>query len=283
MKKVFISSIGEFVATLSILLVLACMPAKGAELANTLVSEAPGLRQDVAQRAVQAMKCATRHSQKPEMLIVVDMSLPSSRERMFAFSLDKKAELITKATVAHGKGSDPDGRGIPSKFGNDQNSGMTSLGLYKVAESYEGKHGLARRLDGLMEGWNDNARSRAVVLHSSKYVNDGYAGRSLGCPATSEETLALLEQHNLANALLWVDGQDPMLAKAVESCNAKRYVPMHEKPKAKAEAKANVMEKAAIEEDMPLEWQEQRMCLPDFAWVESSYEQNTLAQSSFFA
>src|SRR3546814_18131918 len=44
-------------------------------------------------------------------------------------------------------------------------------------------------MDGRDEGFNDNARSRAIVIHGADYVNPanfaslGRAGRSWGCPA----------------------------------------------------------------------------------------------------
>jgi hypothetical protein len=77
-----------------------------------------------------------------------------------------------------------------------------------------------------MRGWNDKARERAVVIHSSNYVRPGAVGRSQGCPAVSQETLDALEKAGLGNALLWIDGHDQNLAKAVEHCSdTYRYSP----------------------------------------------------------
>src|SRR5690606_19070433 len=69
----------------------------------------------------------------------------------------------------------------------------SSLGFYKTAETYIGANGLSLRLDGLEEGINDNARSRAIVIHGANYANEelakkqGYLGRSYGCPALPYE------------------------------------------------------------------------------------------------
>jgi hypothetical protein len=47
------------------------------------------------------------------------------------------------------------------------------------------------RLMGEERGFNDNALSRAIVMHSAEYINEsiiksqGFIGRSLGCPALS--------------------------------------------------------------------------------------------------
>ena len=227
MKKILWSALGEFAGTLACigLLVLATPAHASGDMSERLTREAPSLDKSVARRAVQALGCAVGHGKRPDMLIVVDMAKPATRERLYAFDL-KSDRLVTKALVAHGKGSDPKFTGIPKVFGNKRDSGMTSLGLYRVAEAYHGKHGLARRLDGLTRGWNDQARARAVVIHSSKYVKKGAVGRSLGCPAVDPETLALLEREGLDNAVLWIDGADPNLGKAVADCkHAYKYAP----------------------------------------------------------
>jgi hypothetical protein len=63
---------------------------------------------------------------------------------------------------------------------------MSSLGVYKTAETYNGKHGLSLRLDGLSPT-NSKARERAVVVHGADYVEDEAAGAAPRCrwPTTS--------------------------------------------------------------------------------------------------
>ncbi|MEM6734622.1 MAG: murein L,D-transpeptidase catalytic domain-containing protein, partial [Bacteroidota bacterium] len=78
-----------------------------------------------------------------------------------------------------------------------------------------GKHGLSLRLDGLEEGINDNARQRAIVIHSAKYASQsfikkyGRLGRSFGCPSIPEddykETIDLIKE----GALLFIYYPDP--------------------------------------------------------------------------
>ncbi|MCK4990119.1 MAG: murein L,D-transpeptidase catalytic domain family protein, partial [Bacteroidales bacterium] len=109
--------------------------------------------------------------------------------RLFILDLEKQ-ELLYHTFVAHGKNT---GVNMATKFSNNKGSNQSSLGLYRTAESYQGKHGYSLRLDGLEKGFNDNARSRAVVMHSAGYVSDefierhGRLGRSWGCPAVPVE------------------------------------------------------------------------------------------------
>ena len=55
--------------------------------------------------------------------------------------------------------------------------------------TYFGDKGYSLKLKGVEKGINDRAFDRAIVLHGSDYVsaqfanNNGYLGRSLGCPA----------------------------------------------------------------------------------------------------
>lgn len=205
-------------------LFMASFASQAGGLADELTTLAPELKKEVAVRATEAMECAS-NGQKPQLLIVADMSLPSNKKRLWAFELDKTPELVVRDFVAHGRGSDPQGRGITSRFSNTPDSGMTSLGLYRVAEQYKGKHGLSRRLDGLMKGLNDQARARAVVLHPSDYVRPGHVGRSLGCPAVREKVLVELERAGLGDAMLWIDGGDTkVIEKALAKCTVKKRI-----------------------------------------------------------
>ena len=61
---------------------------------------------------------------------------------------------------------------------------MSSLGFYRTLQTYNGKHGLSLRLEGLSPT-NSNAAEPAIVMHPADYVSDSApkAGRSWGCPA----------------------------------------------------------------------------------------------------
>ena len=119
-----------------------------------------------------------------KFLTVIDLSLSANENRFFIIDL-KITKIIHKSKVAHGRNS---GDEFAKYFSNKIGSYQSSLGFYKTAETYSGKHGLSLRLDGL-ENSNNNARERAIVIHSADYVNDsfiknnGRLGRSLGCPS----------------------------------------------------------------------------------------------------
>ncbi len=124
-----------------------------------------------------------------EIVTIIDFSKPSTEKRLIILDL-KQQKILHHTYVAHGKNT---GQNRAVKFSNRQGSNQSSLGLYQTAESYFGKHGYSLRLDGLEKGFNDKARSRAVVLHSAAYVSEdfikkyGRLGRSFGCPAVPLE------------------------------------------------------------------------------------------------
>jgi hypothetical protein len=136
-----------------------------------------------AERAVELGDAGTT------TLTVIDFSVPSTERRMFVYDL-RSRELLFEEHVSHGRNS---GHNVPTLFSNQPESFKSSIGLYRAAESYIGKHGYSLRLDGLEKGFNDRARERAIVIHGADYVNgatakaQGRLGRSLGCPAVRPE------------------------------------------------------------------------------------------------
>lgn len=114
--------------------------------------------------------------------VVIDFSRHSSKRRFFLFDLMKGS--VESHLTAHGSGSDPEHSGMATLFSNVPQSQMSSLGAYITGSSYEGGHGYSMLLYG-QDPTNDNAESRAIVLHPADYVDEGesYAGNSWGCPA----------------------------------------------------------------------------------------------------
>ena len=119
------------------------------------------------------------------IISIVDFSLPSSRKRLFVIDM-KNFKVLFNTYVAHGRNS---GKEFANEFSNDPESFKSSLGFYVTGDTYNGAHGFSLHLEGEEKGINDNAYSRAIVMHSAPYVDEsvvksqGFLGRSLGCPA----------------------------------------------------------------------------------------------------
>jgi hypothetical protein len=137
--------------------------------------------------ALQAARTAVKRGDVAEAstLTIIDFSRPSTVKRMWVYDLRSRS-LLFEELVSHGRGS---GQTVATAFSNLPESHQSSIGLYRAAETYTGKHGYSLRLDGLDEGFNDRARARAIVVHAADYVSEqfakaqGYLGRSHGCPA----------------------------------------------------------------------------------------------------
>lgn len=117
-------------------------------------------------------------------LTIIDMSASANTERLYIVNMET-LQLEHKSLVAHGRNS---GLEYAKQFSNKISSHQTSLGFYKTAETYIGKHGFSLRLDGL-EFSNSRARKRAIVIHEANYASaefikkNGRLGRSYGCPS----------------------------------------------------------------------------------------------------
>jgi hypothetical protein len=144
---------------------------------------------------------------KRDVIGVVDFDAPSSAQRFHLVDLiDGRS---TSYLVAHGRGSDPEHAGWLRRFSNDPGSEASSNGAYRTAQTYEGKHGLSRRVIGL-DPTNSNAEPRAIVIHAASYVSlailaaTGKLGRSEGCfalaPDKRDEVMARLGEGRLIYA-----------------------------------------------------------------------------------
>ncbi|MGL4250397.1 MAG: murein L,D-transpeptidase catalytic domain family protein [Aeromonas sp.] len=129
------------------------------------------------------------HNKQKSILTIIDYSKPSTQRRLFVIDM-KRHKLLYHTWVSHGRNS---GELAAERFSNQLNSRQSSLGVYRTAETYIGKHGYSLRLDGLSKGKNCNARKRAIVVHGAAYASPTHLrrfdklGRSWGCPALPKE------------------------------------------------------------------------------------------------
>src|ERR1700683_4097933 len=144
------------------------------------------------QRALDALQRHHESITYQDFIGVADFSLPSRTPRFHLVNLTDGS--VQSHLVAHGRGSDPAHTGWLERFSNEPRSEATSAGAYRTDSMYVGEHGRSMRLEGL-DPTNDNAASRAIVVHGAWYVSDdiirhfGVLGRSEGCLAVANSSL----------------------------------------------------------------------------------------------
>lgn len=151
-----------------------------------LKNQAKNIDDKVLRLGLTAYLNARKHGYAgKQLLTVIDYSKPSSEKRFWVFDL-KSNRTLFNTWVSHGKNS---GGVNATSFSNSPGSLKSSLGVFLTDTPYIGKNGYSLRLRGLERGVNENAYSRAIVIHGAAYANAdniryyGKIGRSWGCPA----------------------------------------------------------------------------------------------------
>jgi hypothetical protein len=165
-------------------------------LADRLAAAAPAADPKVLALAARAAECARKQGVFDSLrhLAVIDYSLPSTQPRLWVFDVER-GRLMFQELVAHGRNT---GEARSERFSNSEGSHMSSIGLFKTLQPYYGSNGYSLRLSGLDPGFNDNALSRAIVMHGAPYVSSAIAerlgrlGRSWGCPAVRPEVARMV-------------------------------------------------------------------------------------------
>jgi hypothetical protein len=143
-------------------------------------------------RALDALARHRSGIERSDLIGIADFSQHSHSPRFHLINLGDGT--ASSHLVAHGRGSDPAHTGWLERFSNQPRSEATSAGAYRTGAIYIGEHGRSMRLDGL-DPTNDNAASRAIVVHGAWYVSDdivrhfGVLGRSEGCLAVANSSL----------------------------------------------------------------------------------------------
>ena len=183
------------------------------DLYNDINLKSAGLDSTLFTRAFTGyynLKTQGELSDRKNILSVIDFRKNSTEKRLWVIDLDKK-KVLYNSLVAHGRNT---GENKAVKFSNIPESNMSSLGFYVTGETYIGKHGLSLFIDGKEEGFNNNARSRAVVIHGADYVSNKFAknvgriGRSLGCPALPENIAPEVINDIAGKTCLFIYGND---------------------------------------------------------------------------
>ena len=162
------------------------------------------LRSRVAERAVALKEFCRKEGYNTRVALFVDLARHSGRRRFMAWDMERNVPIFM-CPVSHGSGSKMSHvRSAYAQLSNEDGSHLSSLGRALVAERYEGRYGVAYRLDGL-DASNSNLRSRCVVLHGWEHTTSypiypiPTVG-SFGCPVLSRKMMrrvdALLKQHD---------------------------------------------------------------------------------------
>ena len=149
-----------------------------------------------------------RHDTERFEYAVTDFSLHSGLEREWIVDLAGEA-LLFHLHVAHGRGSNEPfvNTAYPPGFSNTAGTHLSSLGVMRSGEPYEGAYGSSYRIDGLEPGLNDNVRDRAIVMHPwegsrAEFVSEhGETQPTWGCPAL-DDRIAPMVAERLSDGVL---------------------------------------------------------------------------------
>ena len=152
---------------------------------------AAGISNEVFTYAIKGFNCLSQSNKinNTGIITIIDFSKPSTQKRLYILNLTT-GEILFNTLVAHGRNT---GLLYPTSFSNKSSSYESSLGFYVTLSTYTGNNGYSLKLQGCEKGFNDNALQRNIVLHGAAYVNEsfiqqnGFLGRSYGCPAVPFE------------------------------------------------------------------------------------------------
>ncbi|SRR5690606_4537252 len=162
-----------------------------------------------------ALEYCKNNNFSQDYYILLDLSIHSGKNRFFVYDFNSQKILYEKPAT-HGScdvfEENPD-KWEKAKFSNREDSHCSSVGKYKIGKRDYSSWGIKIKywLHGL-ENTNSNAVKRVVVLHSWEAVSDDeiyprFNPLSWGCPAVSNEFMAILDQKLKATSkpvLLWI-------------------------------------------------------------------------------
>ena len=179
-----------------------------------------GLSKNIFEMAVKGMQKLKEAGivLTDNIISIADFSQPSSSKRLYIIDLNSYS-LLFQTYVAHGQKS---GKEYAEKYSNLSNSFKSSPGFYVTMNPYMGNNGFSLKINGVEKGINNNALSRDIVIHGADYVNEtliqeqGYIGRSQGCPAVPKQlNRSIIETIKNGTCLFIFPGQSSYLQKSV--------------------------------------------------------------------
>ena len=160
-------------------------------------------------RAAELVAFCRAKGYNEKYVLLWDLSLHSGRRRFVVWNVERDyAEYSFVAS--HGSGSAMSKvRSAYAVLSNKDGSHLSAEGRALVAERYEGRYGVAYRLDGLDES-NSALRKRCVVLHGWQYTTSfpiypiPTIG-SWGCPVLSHRAMRVLDEilQREKSVILW--------------------------------------------------------------------------------
>lgn len=161
------------------------------------------------ERADQLKAFAKKNGYNTRYAFLADMGMKSGKKRFFLIDLET-FQILKSGLVAHGKGNED--FATEKEYSNEIGSKCTSLGLYRIGQSFTGEFGTAFKLHGLSQS-NNNALKRAIVLHSMNGIPDEETATPIaqteGCPSLSpgflKSVAPIIENNSKAILLLLFD------------------------------------------------------------------------------
>lgn len=167
------------------------------------------------QKGCAAFDYCKQNKMDTTFCLLQDLRVHSGKYRFFVWDFNKEI-IVDSALVSHGCGTNPWGKTYSKdcpEFSNENNSGCSSLGKYKIGKKSYSQWGI--HINYLLYGLdttNSNAFSRTIVLHSWEDVPEQEVypegtPEGHGCPAVSNSFLKRLYkrlQTTKQPVLLWM-------------------------------------------------------------------------------
>lgn len=168
------------------------------------------ISKDFSSRAAELYAFCQERGFNTRVALMMDLGRHSGRRRFMVWDFQQGRALYS-FLASHGSGSALSHvRSAYAKCSNEDGSHLSSIGKCLIAERYEGRYGVAYRLDGLEES-NSALRERCVVLHGWRYTTSfpiypfPTVG-SWGCPVLSRRAMRIVDEllQREKEVILWM-------------------------------------------------------------------------------